>query len=66
MTAKTPRKPETQLGRPDNPVLETPCTVQDLQNWLKDLHTLFPGDSVTLTIETDIHKIEAITDAGRP
>jgi hypothetical protein len=77
MTAKTPRKPETQLGQPDNPagaqnyapdevVLETPCTVQELQNWLKDLHTLFPGDSVTLTIETDIHKIEAVTDTGRP
>jgi hypothetical protein len=40
--------------------------VQDLQNWLKELHALFPGDSVTLTIETDIRKIEAITDAGRP
>ena len=64
-TQKQPR-PQPQLGRPDNPVLETPCTVQGLQNWLKELHTLFPGDSVTLTIETDIHKIEAITDAGRP
>ena len=62
----TQKQAQPKLGRPDNPVLETQCTVQDLQNWLKELHALFPGDSVTLTIETDIHKIEAIIDAGRP
>jgi hypothetical protein len=59
---KPDQQPDQQLGRPDNPVppLETPCTVQDLQNWLKELHAIFPGDSIGLTITSDRNEIEAV------
>jgi hypothetical protein len=59
----TARKPDQQLGPVQaGPPLDTPRSVQELHNWLKDLHAQFPGDSIALTINTDLRELKAIIE----
>jgi hypothetical protein len=62
----TTRKPDPQLGPTQTvPPLKTPCTLQQLQQWLKDLHAVAPGTSATATIDADRNEISAVIEGGR-